>query len=378
VNNLFGTGGPSYAAAYQGEVADCWLLASLSAVAARQPAQIESMFTFLGNSMENGAEVGVYRVRFFNKDNLTQAEYVNVDTEFPGGGTAFDNVSDANGVLWVALAEKAYAEASSLGWVTVSNPSVGDSYATLQGAPIGSTVAPGGEPVWALQAVTGQAASSNGVNPANASIASIWQAGYPIVLDSIANHASPLIVGSPTEGTHSYAVVGYNPSSTYAFELFNPWGISTLAGQTAPPPDAGVALGATWSAGLFNGNQVYGLFWASASFLPQNYGEQDCAVPMLALSQPTTIPASTSQDGAEGIDQPAPPLGMNSPTWIGGSHALDSVAVDEVLHTFGRREGSSNDGAPSVPIERSLLESTLKLSFAEFAHLLDGTVLRRP
>ena len=99
---------------HQGDVGDCWLLASLAEVAARDPADIRNMFTAAGTTVENGATVSLYTVRFFNSAGV--AGYVTVDTELPAGGGYYDHV--ANGVLWVALAEKAYAEANGAGFVT--------------------------------------------------------------------------------------------------------------------------------------------------------------------------------------------------------------------------------------------------------------------
>ena len=70
------------------------------------------MFTADGTTVENGSTVSLYKVRFYNSSGA--AEYVTVDTELPGGGDYYDQA--ANGVLWVALAEKAYAEANGAGW----------------------------------------------------------------------------------------------------------------------------------------------------------------------------------------------------------------------------------------------------------------------
>ena len=108
-------------------------------------------------------------------------------------------------VLWVALAEKAYAVANSLGYVTTSNEDQG-SYSALNG----------GYPSWALPAITGNPASNYNINPTN--IASDWKAGDLIVLSPIRRRSSHII------GDHCYAVVGYNATSSKPFELFNPWG----------------------------------------------------------------------------------------------------------------------------------------------------------
>src|SRR4029077_11645249 len=95
------------------------------------------------------------------------------------------------GVLWVALAEKAYAQANGLGFVTSSR--VGsDAYSALDV----------GAPAWALQAITGKPASAFYINPSN--IAAAWNAGKLICLTA-SSPPSPYVVGS-----HIYAVVGYD------------------------------------------------------------------------------------------------------------------------------------------------------------------------
>ena len=158
--SLFGANGPSYLDVEQGDLGDCWLLASLAAVAARDPADIRSMFTADGTAVENGSAVSLYTVRFYNSNGV--AQYVTVDTELPSGGDYYDN--PANGVLWVALAEKAYAEANGAGIVTTMSRG-SDAYAALNG----------GDPAWALQAITGKSANDFAINPAN--IAAAWKAG---------------------------------------------------------------------------------------------------------------------------------------------------------------------------------------------------------
>jgi hypothetical protein len=106
--SLFSASGPSYLDVHQGYVGDCWLMASLAEVAARDPADVQNMFTYAGTTTENGSVVDLYKVRLYNSDGA--AGYFTVDTELPGGGSYYDQVT--NGVLWVALAEKAYAEAN--------------------------------------------------------------------------------------------------------------------------------------------------------------------------------------------------------------------------------------------------------------------------
>ena len=215
-------------------------MASLAEVAARDPADIRNMFTAAGTTVENGSTVSLYTVRFFNSAGV--AEYVTVDTELPSGGGYYDH--PANGVLWVALAEKAYAEANGAGIVTTQH--VGsDSYAALNG----------GDPSWALQAITGKSASDFAINPTN--IAAAWNAGELIVLGSSPTRPPTYIVGD-SQGTHAYAVVNYTASSSNPFEVYNPWGTDSSG----------------WALGTFNGHQVYGLFSANATFLSQNFAGQ--------------------------------------------------------------------------------------------------------
>ncbi len=240
--SLFGATGPSYLDVHQGAVGDCWLMTSLAEVATRNPSDIQNMFTDLGSTTENGSVVELYKVRFF--DSAGTPEYITADTELPSGGGYYDRVT--NSVLWVALAEKAYAEANGAGVVTTQH--VGsDSYAALNG----------GDPSWALQAITGKPASMFPINPANIAAAA-WNAGQLNVLCSSPNAGDNLIVGD-SNGTHAYAVISYNASSSTPFELYNPWGLSSVVGHTSS----------------FNGHQVYdGPFWFGSSLISQDFASQ--------------------------------------------------------------------------------------------------------
>ena len=234
---LFNIGGPSYLDVEQGWVGDCWLLASLAEVAARDPQDIRNMFTYDGTTVVNGATVGLYSVRFFNTSG--SAVYVQVDTEFPSGGEYYDHVHNDLGtqVLWVALAEKAYAVANGLGYVTTSH-AYQNSYNALDL----------GWPSWALQAITGRPAGDYNINSTN--LVSDWNSGDLIVLCT-STPTSSFIVGS-----HCYAVVGYNAASSQPFREFNPWGTDSSG----------------WAPG--HSGTIYGLFTANAAFISQNFTTQ--------------------------------------------------------------------------------------------------------
>jgi hypothetical protein len=136
--------------------------------------------------------------------------------------------------LWVALAEKAYAEANGDGFVTSQHVGT-DSYDALGG----------GYPMWALRAITGKPASDFNINPSN--VVNAWNAGQLVVLCT-SNPVSPYIVGN-----HCYAMVGYNASASLPFEIYNPWGTASNG----------------WYQGIVN--TTYGLFVANAPFVSQNF-----------------------------------------------------------------------------------------------------------
>jgi hypothetical protein len=242
-----GTNSPSYTDVRQGNEGDCWLMASLAEVAVQSPGVISKMFTFEGNVTANGSTIGVYAVRFHDSSNSSVIRTVTVDTMLPGGGTFYDR--PVGGVLWAALAEKAYAEANGLGYVTgrITNSNAYDALGNTADSK-GNT---GGLVAWAFQALTGDGGSEVNVNPANAATA--WNAGELVVLATPKTpgpNASSFIVSS-----HCYAMVGYSPSSSMPYEFYNPYG-----------SDYGWAPNTS--------NTKWGLFIADANFLTANFGSQ--------------------------------------------------------------------------------------------------------
>jgi hypothetical protein len=239
---LFRSGGPSYLDVAQGGVGDCWLLAGLAEVAARTPQAIRNMFIYEGSVWDASAssDVGIYLVRFFNSAGA--ARFVQVSTLLPDGGTYYDNVMTGLGTqaLWVALAEKAYADANGFGYVTTDAKNQ-DSYAALDG----------GWSSWALGAITGK--SANEYSTSSANVASKWGQRDLVVLGTQSPKSANIA------GLHAYALVAYNASSSKPFEIFNPWG--TTSGSATPENPAPYAPDAT----------EYGLFWANAKFIKRNF-----------------------------------------------------------------------------------------------------------
>ncbi len=272
---LFPYGMPYFDDVVQGQTGDCWLLASLSEVAARDPQDIENMFVPWGSTTINGSSVPQYLVRLYQPNGT--AIYVEVDAMFPGGlYTEYAQLKNSYGTpgLWVALAEKAYAEANVLGLLYTTYEGQ-DSYGALWG----------GYPDHALQAITGKTANEISINPSN--IAAAWNAGQLIVLDT-PNKALPSSLLVPA---HAYAVVDYDASWSEPVEMYNPWGVAIDSGWTSGPDSGGLL---SLSTNPSNGDEVYGLFNADAYFLEQNFSTQDIG------TGTTPMPVATGPDGGFG------------------------------------------------------------------------------
>jgi FKBP-type peptidyl-prolyl cis-trans isomerase 2 len=203
---LFASGGPSYKDIFQGQEGDCWLLASLGATVANDPTLIQSMFTDDGTNLDNGVQVHVWTVRFFNNG---VASYLTVDNYFPASGGTFayanyrQSLTSSTDVLWVALAEKAFAQLSASGWNMRPEQ---NAYASLDGGSASS----------GLPFITG--GTENGsLADENSYIAAV-QAGTLLTLASTSGNSTLGIVAA-----HDYVVLGYN-ATTQTFALLNPWG----------------------------------------------------------------------------------------------------------------------------------------------------------
>ena len=109
----------------QGSAGTCYFLACLGAIANANPSYITEDFI-----RDNGD--GTYGFRFFNANN--EAYYVTVDKNLAIDKTTNQPVlaNPSNGELWVALAEKAYAQINSQTNVLLRNQS-DNSYQAIEG-----------------------------------------------------------------------------------------------------------------------------------------------------------------------------------------------------------------------------------------------------
>jgi hypothetical protein len=182
----------------QGQVGDCYFLATLAAIANEQPQYIQDMFTDNGDN--------TFTVRFF-KNGV--AEYVTVDRFLPKAswGAAYANASTE---LWVALAEKAYAQLSESKWSRSSTST--NAYDSISGGWM-SNVIPQVTALGAVSKSIGSTTKAQLIALSNSN--TLLTAGF--VYGTIA--ADGIVNG------HAYTITGYDVA-TDKFFLRNPWGYS--------------------------------------------------------------------------------------------------------------------------------------------------------
>lgn len=189
----------------QGSLGNCYLIAAFGALANDRPSTIQNMF------IDN--QDGTYTVRFFRQgvaDYLTVDRYLPVD---PTTGRFIYATKDFNGThtnpnneLWVALAEKAYAQLNESGWT--GQETAANSYSAIAG----------GWPFDPLTQISGASGSSFSANQLTHS-----------QLVALVNSNTPITAGFVNGGgfgvvnEHAYTITGYDPI-TQRFHLHNPWG----------------------------------------------------------------------------------------------------------------------------------------------------------
>jgi calpain family cysteine protease len=206
---LFGSAGPQYTDVHQGAVGDCYFVATLGEIALRSPAAIQNVFIVNGD--------GTYGVRFYQ---YGASRWVTVDSKLPtysGGWFLYANMGgyagNSSNVLWVALAEKAYAQLNESGWLRPASWGGGqNSYRGIEGGLFADAAAQ----------VINHASTYYDVSGASddPSLANAVTTGQLIGFASTSSPTDSRVVGN-----HQYIVIGYN-SSTKTVTLFNPWGIN--------------------------------------------------------------------------------------------------------------------------------------------------------
>lgn len=206
---LFGESGPQYSDVRQGSVGDCYYVGVLAEIAYRDQNAIRNMFIVNGD--------GTYTVRFFNNG---KADYVTVDSQLPvsqSGRLVFANMgslaSSTSNVLWVALAEKAYAQMNEAGWLRVGLSGNGQN---------------------AYQAIAGGLFSQAMKQVTNVNTTNYQMNSKATLTQFVTAFNSGKMIGFATKtsgtqanvvGGHQYVVVGYD-AKTQQITLFNPWGVN--------------------------------------------------------------------------------------------------------------------------------------------------------
>jgi hypothetical protein len=186
----------------QNGVSDCYFLAALGAVAKRSPSFISNMFG------DNGD--GTFSVRFYKGSTPV---YVTVNRQLPidntsgmaeyadWGGTGPFNASNE---LWVALAEKAYAQLNESGWIGQDNTN------TYHGIDFGQMSK-------AFAHITGRSATDHSLS-SSTDLINAARAGTCVTVSTKDSGVATNIVAN-----HAYILTGYN-ADTKKFLLYNPWG----------------------------------------------------------------------------------------------------------------------------------------------------------
>jgi hypothetical protein len=194
---LFATGGPTSSDISQGELGDCYLLATLSSVVKTDPSLIEKDIVSDGN--------GIYSITFGGPKGTT----INVNADLPvfsNGQVAYAQLGNQDS-LWVALMEKAYVQYDS--------PKT-DSYASIEGG-------------WMSQAFSALGVKSSSIYTASSASALLTTLAADLKAGDFTTFGtvSRLPSGSPLVANHAYEVdsVTLNASGTpTSVTLRNPWG----------------------------------------------------------------------------------------------------------------------------------------------------------
>ena len=208
----------------QGSVGTCYFLAGLAGTANDKPSAINDMFT------DNGD--GTWTVRFNTNGKV---DYVTVDRQMAtrsdgtylyandGGDGGTRNVVANNNELWVALAEKAYAQVNESG-------RIGQDGNNFYGS--GNTGIGWGSASAAIGHITGigngaQQVNWSGIGGINQTeLVNMVNSNRVVTVSGFNSNATNANAGTTSISTgvqgHVYSIVGYN-STTERFDIRNPW-----------------------------------------------------------------------------------------------------------------------------------------------------------
>jgi hypothetical protein len=195
----------------QGDVGDCYFVASLAAAALEKPSTISSMFidnydgTFTVRFYNNGVADYVTVDRYLPTTSSNKAAYAKWNSYSWFGGNQYN---DPDNELWVALAEKAYAQLNESGWIGQ------DGSNSYQGISSGSAYS-------AMKHITGLDTALRSVQAMTKQELITLVSSNKMLTTSYAHNENVEIDGM--HSNHVYTVHSYN-SGTGKFYLYNPWG----------------------------------------------------------------------------------------------------------------------------------------------------------
>ncbi|WAS05959.1 pre-peptidase C-terminal domain-containing protein [Gloeomargaritales cyanobacterium VI4D9] len=244
--SLFGTDNQiSYADIDQGTLGDCYFLAALGSVAHQQPNTIRNMF------IDNGDWTFTVRLYAQRNGQVGDVDYVTVDRFLPFNVSFWKNgryhtnqryAAHDNGTLgiWVALAEKAYAQIAQSG--RIQQPEIGGASTNTYENIVGGW---GYRALPSITGTNGQYFSDiyaeydntddprSGIFPSISQI-STWLASGKAVTAGTIPDPNPNDNWVPTtQGivpSHEYVILGVN-AVTNTLTLYNPWGSTPLPGE---------------------------------------------------------------------------------------------------------------------------------------------------
>ncbi|MFN9719899.1 MAG: C2 family cysteine protease, partial [Planctomycetota bacterium] len=223
IGNLF-NGGPSRADTRQGMLGDCYFIAAVASIADRNPDAVRNMF------IDNGD--GTYTVRFFSSGTSGfTSDYVTVNRRLPAysngqlGYSGFgQSISQTSTTLWIALAEKAYAQWNETG---LSGRDGTNRYSAIEGGWMWYVNAQvlGADSTYAYFSSSAKSTLMNAISAQQAVTLGTW----------------PNATTGGLYGSHAYIVTSYNASSD-TFSLHNPWGVSHPTPLTWPQLQANCSI----------------------------------------------------------------------------------------------------------------------------------------
>ena len=213
-------GGASAADIVQGATGDCYYLAALASTAHEKNFAIGDMFR------DNGDDT--WSVRLFTNG---KTDYVTVDRMMAtssSGNYIYANAGQSvasNNELWVALAEKAYAQVNESGRIGQDGSNFYGN-GNDNGIGWGSVAA-------AARHITGlNASSSTTASFTQTALINLINSNKVVTISGFNNLATNSNAGETQISTavqgHAYAITGYN-STTGRFSIRNPWGSQHLS-----------------------------------------------------------------------------------------------------------------------------------------------------